>query len=203
MREIKKKMMELCDSGMAPGQRQKYFSAYMEGIRGSLTPEQAIEHAELTTKKRNNLKEKSFALPGSRSYPIHDMVHARNALARVAQHGTPEEKAKVKAAVHKKFPSLAGKDEMAESQDFAGKPLTSNNLSKLTVVPKGKRDAALEDKRHQELFNAHIKEINDKGATVKKLSVQDEGDCVYSDTDQGKLKSEMDNTSKVVHTWNP
>ena len=40
------------------------------------------------------------------SYPIPDAAHARNALARVAQHGTPAEKARVRAAVHHKFPAI-------------------------------------------------------------------------------------------------
>lgn len=62
--------------------------------------------AKLSAKKRNRMKSKSFALPGKRAYPIPDKAHARNALARVAQHGTPAEKAQVRAKVTKKFPSL-------------------------------------------------------------------------------------------------
>lgn len=63
----------------------------------------------LTTKGRKHIAEENFALPGRR-YPIHDKAHARNALARVAQHGSPDEQAKVKSAVHKKFPNI-GEDE--------------------------------------------------------------------------------------------
>ncbi len=63
--------------------------------------------AKLTTKKRKALKTGSFALPKKRAYPIHDASHARNALARVAQHGTPSEKARVRAAVRRKFPGIA------------------------------------------------------------------------------------------------
>ncbi len=59
----------------------------------------------LTTNARKALPTKAFALPGRR-YPIHDKNHARNALARVAQNGTPEEKAKVRAAVAKRFPGI-------------------------------------------------------------------------------------------------
>ena len=59
----------------------------------------------LTTLGRKHIKEDNFALPDKR-YPIHDKAHARNALARVAQFGTPEEQAKVKAAVHAKFPDM-------------------------------------------------------------------------------------------------
>lgn len=40
--------------------------------------------AELTTKRRDNLAPSQFALSGDR-YPINDLPHARNALARAAQ----------------------------------------------------------------------------------------------------------------------
>ncbi len=61
---------------------------------------------DLSTKDRKKLGKKSFALPGKRKYPIPDKSHARNALARVAQNGTPAEQKKVKAAVKKRFPSI-------------------------------------------------------------------------------------------------
>lgn len=61
--------------------------------------------AKLTTQGRKRIKAKNFALPKGR-YPIHDISHARNALARVSQHGTAEEKKKVRAAVYRKYPSL-------------------------------------------------------------------------------------------------
>lgn len=62
--------------------------------------------APLTPKKRKSLKKSSFAVPGKRAYPINDANHARNALARVAQSGTPAQKRQVRAAVHKKFPGI-------------------------------------------------------------------------------------------------
>jgi hypothetical protein len=61
--------------------------------------------AVLTTKTRKALPESSFALP-NRRYPINDKAHGRNALARVMQNGTPSEQSRVKAAVHKKFPTI-------------------------------------------------------------------------------------------------
>lgn len=61
--------------------------------------------AKLTTNARKHIAPKNFALPGKR-YPIEDIAHARNALARVAQNGTTAEKARVQAAVHHKYPSL-------------------------------------------------------------------------------------------------
>ena len=71
--------------------------------------------AVLTTKARKKLPKSQFALPGkgegpqgkgSGSYPIPDKAHARNALARVAQHGTPAEKKTVRAKVHAKYPDI-------------------------------------------------------------------------------------------------
>ena len=67
-----------------------------------------------STKKRKKLNKKSFALPGKRKYPIPDKKHARNALARVAQNGTPAEQKKVKAAVKKRFPSIGNKKRASE-----------------------------------------------------------------------------------------
>ncbi|ACI52213.1 hypothetical protein Gdia_2468 [Gluconacetobacter diazotrophicus PA1 5] len=64
--------------------------------------------ANLTTRQRNAMPARDFA-GADRSYPIPDKSHARNALARVAQHGTPAECAEVRRAVHRKFPSI-GKD---------------------------------------------------------------------------------------------
>jgi|SRR5215469_7457429 len=74
--------------------------------------------AKLSTAARQKLPSSSFALPGkgtgkggkgSGSYPIPDPSHARNALSRVSAHGTPSEKATVRAKVHKKFPSIGKK----------------------------------------------------------------------------------------------
>ena len=59
---------------------------------------------------RNKLKDESFAMPDQRKYPIPDIEHARNALARVAKHGTAEEQKKVRTAVEKRYPSLKNDD---------------------------------------------------------------------------------------------
>ena len=65
--------------------------------------------AKLTTKERKSLPKQDFAIPGKRAYPVNDANHARNALARVSQHGTPAEKSAVRAKVHSKFPSIGEK----------------------------------------------------------------------------------------------
>ena len=59
-----------------------------------------------TIKNRSRMKNSSFAIPSERKYPIPDISHARNALARVAQHGTPSEQRQVKNAGRRKFPSI-------------------------------------------------------------------------------------------------
>jgi hypothetical protein len=64
---------------------------------------------DISTKQRKKLSKRDFALPGKRKYPIPDKAHARNALARVAQYGTPAEQKKVKAAVKRRFPSVGKK----------------------------------------------------------------------------------------------
>ena len=63
--------------------------------------------AKLTYKARKRLPSTAFAVDGKkRKYPVHDKAHARNALARVGAHGTPEEKAEVRRKVKAKFPSI-------------------------------------------------------------------------------------------------
>ena len=71
--------------------------------------------ARLTSGERQALPSSSFALPGQGSgpggagpgsYPIPDKSHARDALARVSQHGTPAQKAQVRAAVLARYPEM-------------------------------------------------------------------------------------------------
>lgn len=62
--------------------------------------------AKLTAAKRKALPSSSFVEPGERKYPVPDASHARNALARVSQFGSPSEKKKVRAAVHRRFPAI-------------------------------------------------------------------------------------------------
>lgn len=64
--------------------------------------------AKLTTQARKDIPSGSFALPGRR-YPIENASHARNALSRVSVNGLPAEKAKVRSAVHRKFPGIGKK----------------------------------------------------------------------------------------------
>lgn len=87
------KMCTKCKKSHAPGKHM------MKG---------ATKKKPLTTKGRKSLPSKDFAGP-ARSYPINDKNHARNALARVSQFGSPAVKARVRAAVGRKFPKIGGK----------------------------------------------------------------------------------------------
>ena len=61
--------------------------------------------AKLGEAARKRIPSGEFALTGRR-YPIEDKAHARNALARVSQKGTPAEKAAVRRKVGQVYPSL-------------------------------------------------------------------------------------------------
>lgn len=61
---------------------------------------------KLTAGFRKSLPNKAFAVPSARKYPIPDVSHARNALARVSGNGTPTEKAMVRAEVKRRYPSI-------------------------------------------------------------------------------------------------
>lgn len=69
-----------------------------------------VRMSKLTTKSRNALSSKAFALPKTRAYPIPDASHARNALARAAQNASPAQKAMITAKVRAKFPTIKVKN---------------------------------------------------------------------------------------------
>ena len=70
--------------------------------------------ARLTYAQRKALPKSDFAVPSTRNggkggYPIPDVSHARNALARVSEFGSPAEKAEVRAKVHREYPGIGEK----------------------------------------------------------------------------------------------
>lgn len=78
--------------------------------------------AELTSRRRKALPKRSFAIPEDRAYPIHDAAHARAALARVAQHGTPEEQRRVRAAVARRYPEIEASSDEGEERETDRRP---------------------------------------------------------------------------------
>lgn len=65
--------------------------------------------AKLTSQQRDHLPSHDFVFPGARKYPIENRTHAANAKSRAAQSGNPAVKAKVDAAVARKYPSMGKK----------------------------------------------------------------------------------------------
>jgi hypothetical protein len=65
-----------------------------------------MKEEKLSTAERDTLPDSDFVFPAERKYPIHDNAHAIDALARVSEFGTPEEKAKVRHAVKKRYPDI-------------------------------------------------------------------------------------------------
>lgn len=88
------------------------------GAQGGMN--QYASMGKMTLERRESLPTKEFAVPKRKAekagttvkgeskgaYPIPDLPHARNALARVSQHGTPAERAMVRSKVYSKFPQL-------------------------------------------------------------------------------------------------
>ena len=110
---------------------------------------------KLSYKERQKLPSGSFALPGKGSgpegkqggsYPIPDESHARNALARVSQHGSEAEKRKVKSAVAKKFPEIkiGESKETERGERDVGTDAYANYVAGLT--PGQEHDSAIKSK---------------------------------------------------------
>lgn len=69
--------------------------------------------AKLTTRQRKELPRSDFAVPARGEgkakrggYPIPNESHARSALQRASQFGSPKVKTEVRAAVKRKFPGI-------------------------------------------------------------------------------------------------
>ena len=82
---------------------------------------------KLTAEERKDLPGKTFAVHLKKGdengkkekYPVPDIAHARNALARVATFGSPVEKKEVEAKVESKFPALGKRHEEAKEEKTA------------------------------------------------------------------------------------
>jgi len=97
-----------------------------------------IAKGKLKAAQRKALPKSSFAIPekapGSGSYPLPDEAHARSALSRVAQHGTPDEQKRVKAAVRRKFPNIDQEDE-GDAEKSPGVPDASLQIPDPESLP--------------------------------------------------------------------
>jgi len=74
--------------------------------------------AKLSYQERKKLPSKDFIFPKTKSYPIPDRAHARAALqaaggARSGKPASPAKRAKIRAAVHRKYPDMGRLRDMA------------------------------------------------------------------------------------------
>lgn len=76
-----------------------------------------LREAELSSSARKDLPASAFVYPDEERYPIHDEAHGRNAIERVEANGDAAEKAKVKAAVYEKYPSLKPSAKKTQESD--------------------------------------------------------------------------------------
>ncbi|MDX3230617.1 hypothetical protein [Streptomyces sp. ME19-01-6] len=75
-------------------------------MEGSGREKVVAKSSKMTAKKRRSLPKSSFGVPSKRKYPLDTPGRARNALARVSQHGSSSEKAQVRRAVRRRYPSI-------------------------------------------------------------------------------------------------
>ena len=103
----------------------------------------------MSFKQKSALPKKSFAVKttagygGKGKYPIPDASHARNALARVSQHGSPAEKAQVRSAVSSKFPGIKESKGRSTKKRAVKKRGIGNAVAKATGWPRGINDVSL------------------------------------------------------------
>ncbi len=92
-----------------------------------LLAEADLNLATLTAKARKALKPSDFVFPSERAYPIHDLAHARNALARGAQNETGARLATIRAAIYKRYPQL--KKGSSDNSSSGGDKSSKTNAS--------------------------------------------------------------------------
>jgi hypothetical protein len=96
-----------------PGLRKLVDEGEIDAVSVEGDATRQLAKAPLSAQSRKNLPTSAFVFPKERRYPIHDLAHARNALARSS--GKPEE-ATVRAAVYRRYPELR-KRAMAKDGD--------------------------------------------------------------------------------------
>ena len=160
-----------------------------------------IGEDKLSYKERQKLPSGSFALPGKGSgpegkqggsYPIPDESHARNALARVSQHGSEAEKAKVRKAVASKFPNI----KIGEEKDDRGIGSTGyadyvKGLTPGAVKNKDAKKASSESKKASDEREHQATRIDDEYVPTL------EEYAAHLDTlDEDALETELENLSQ-------
>jgi len=115
IKDLGMRNVELCKQKAAGNEGAQCDEEKLKKYLAHQKEAEGLEEKKLSAKERRALPGSDFALPGkgegpkgkqAGSYPIPDEGHAKAALGMVAKHGTSEEKAKVRAAVKRKFPDI-------------------------------------------------------------------------------------------------
>lgn len=171
--------------------------------------------AKLTAAERDKLPDSDFAGP-DRSYPIHDENHARAALSEVAQHGTPEEKARVRAAVKRRYPGIDVEKEYPmddNAQPVETEEVVTPETSEEPEVTKAEDTPAfLTADEAQELIKAALETRDSEAESIRKELAETKselevlkatpipgGPVITATADQRALKAKSEAVEKAAY----
>ena len=162
-----------------------------------------IGEDKLSYKERQGLSKSQFALPGKGSgpegkqggsYPIPDESHARNALARVSQHGSEAEKSKVRSAVEKKFPDIKVSESKAAEEgerDF-GSSAYANYVKGITPGQEADVDVTNKDAKKASSVSKKVSDARERQST----RIDDEYVARLESLEGDELETELENLSQ-------
>ena len=168
-----------------------------------------IGEDKLSYKERQKLPTGDFALPGKGSgpegkqggsYPIPDESHARNALARVSQHGSEAEKAKVRKAVSSKYPNIkiGESKETEKGERDVGSDAYANYVAGLT--PGQEPDSAITGKNAKKESSISKKNTDEKarlaGLEDEYVPTLEEYATHLESLDEDALETELETLSQ-------
>jgi hypothetical protein len=158
------------------------------------------QKGKLKMSERQKMPKSDFAIPDkapeSGSYPIHDRSHARNALSRVSQHGTPEEKARVRRAVASRYPGI-GKGKKQKKQlkkarkEMPGQQAVEQSFH--SMVPS--TDAQMEQTRKNQRGQATNKDVRSDRPSGRPKSLE-AGSIPQEGSGYGRTAPEKPSTAK-------
>ena len=162
----KSNAIAICKSSIMKGEE----APNMEAVKIMELEGLTYDEAELSYQARKDLPDSAFCGP-DRSYPAHDLPHARNALARVSQFGSPALQARVRACVYRKHPELK-----KDNEDL----IIQSNISELKI---DEEKGTLEAVALTVGLSANKRFYSD--SIVKKVSEQMTGLKSYADHGEG------------------
>jgi len=113
----------------------------------SLSDRIFAEH-KLSYREKKHMRKKDVVFKSKKgksgAYPIEDKAHARNALSRVSAFGSSAEKARVRAAVHSKYPGIGER----KAASYSENTFTRGTLLTEKHIGFKKLKASLAHKKH-------------------------------------------------------